>query len=177
MSSFFRSWNMSFRAMSSAGSQMSLQRTTMPRNSVSVRVIQLSLSGPDFSSTVRRSSTLAAENRSPLCSPSWKSVTVHSVKSTADSFAAFRYARSMGSVAGSGFGPKAFVSSVRKKPPSCCCIRAFFFVWAGFATNRNSATPGNAKAQTKMGSCCINIEIHPAITSKTPSDMLMLSVL
>ena len=29
----------------------------------------------DFSSTVRRSSTLAAENRSPLCSPSWKSVT------------------------------------------------------------------------------------------------------
>ena len=68
-------------------------------------------------------------------------------------------------------------SSVRKKPPSCCCIRAFFFVWAGFATNRNSATPGNAKAQTKMGSCCINIEIHPAITSKTPSDMLMLSVL
>ena len=83
----------------------------------------------------------------------------------------------MGRVAGSGSGPKAFVSSVRKKLPSCCCIRAFFFVWAGFAISRNSATPGNAKAQTKMGSCCINIEIHPAITSKTPSDMLMLSVL
>ena len=148
----------------------------MPRNSVSVRVIQLSLSGPDFSSTVRRSSTLAAENRSPLCLPSWKSVTVHSVKGTVDSFAAARYAQSMGRVAGSGSGPKAFVSSVRKKPPSCC-IRAFFFVWAGLATSRNSATPGNAKAQTKKGSRCINIEIHPAITSKTPSDMLMLSVL
>ena len=163
--------------MSSAGSQMSLQRTTMPRNSVSVRVIQLSLSGPDFSSTVRRSSTLAAENRSPLCSPSWKSVTVHSVKETADSLAASRYAQSMGSVAGFGSGPKAFVSSVRKKPPSCCCISAFFFFWAGLATSRNSATPGNAKAQTKMGSRCINIEIHPAITSKTPSNMPMLSVL
>ena len=62
----------------------------MPRNSVSVRVIQLSLLGPDFSSTVRRSSTLAAENRSPLCSPSWKSVKVHSVKGTADSFVAAR---------------------------------------------------------------------------------------
>ena len=149
----------------------------MPRNSVSVRVIQLSLSGPDFSSTVRRSSTLAAENRSPLCSPSWKSVTVHSVKATVDRFAVFRYARSMGSVAGSGSGPKAFVSSVRKKPPSCCCIRAFFFVWAGFATSRKSATPGNAKAQTKMGSRCINIEMHAVITRITPSDMLMLSVL
>ena len=83
----------------------------------------------------------------------------------------------MGSVAGSGSGPKAFVSSVRKKLPSCCCIRAFFFVWAGFATNRNSATPGNAKAQTKMGSCCINIEMHAVTTRITPSDMLMLSVL
>ena len=83
----------------------------------------------------------------------------------------------MGRVAGSGSGPKAFVSSVRKKLPSCCCIRAFFFVWAGFATNRNSATPGNAKAQTKMGSCCINIEMHAVITRITPSNMPMLSVL
>ena len=163
--------------MSSAGSQMSLQRTTMPRNSVSVRVIQLSLSGPDFSSTVRRSSTLAAENRRPLCSPSWKSVKVHSVKATVDSFAVFRYARSMGSVAGSGSGPKAFVSSVWKKPPSCCCIRAFFFVWAGFATSRKSATPAKTRMQITAMLRYTNIMMHPAITSKMPSNMPMLSVL
>ena len=132
----------------------------MPRNSVSVRVIQLSLLGPDFSSTVRRSSTLAAENRSPLCSPSWKSVTVHSVKETTDSFAASRYAQSMGSVAGSGSGPKAFVSSVRKKPPQLLLHQAFFFFWAGCATSRNSATPAKTRMQITMILRYTNVMMH-----------------
>ena len=83
----------------------------------------------------------------------------------------------MGSMAGSGSGPKAFVSSVRKKLPSCCCIRAFFFVWAGFATSRKSATPAKTRMQITVMLRYTNIMMHPAITSKTPSNMPMLSVL
>ena len=70
MSFCLRSWYRSRTAISSTGSQMLLQRTIMPRKTVSVRAIQLSLSGPDFSSTMCCSSALAAEKRIPLCSPS-----------------------------------------------------------------------------------------------------------
>ena len=83
----------------------------------------------------------------------------------------------MGSVAGSGSGPKAFVSSVRKKPPSCCFIRAFFFFWAGCATNRNSATPEKARMQITIILRYTNIMMHPVITRITPSRIPMLSIL
>ena len=82
----------------------------------------------------------------------------------------------MGSSGTSGSGPKARVSSVRKYPPSCSCSSAFFFFWAGFATSRNSATPGNTSAQISRGSRRMNIVTHPATTSSTPSSIPMLSV-
>ena len=68
------------------------------------------------------------------------------------------------------------VSSVRKYPPSCSRSSAFFFFWAGFATSRNSATPGKTIAQISRGSRRMNIVMHPAATSRTPSSIPMLSV-
>ena len=81
----------------------------------------------------------------------------------------------MGSSGVCGSGPKARVSSVRKKPPICCSISAFFFFCAGSASRRISPTPAKTNMHTSSKLCCTKAEMHPAMTKRAPSRMPMLS--